>query len=202
MRRMSLGIGIAWILALAACNNEIASERGTGEVATAPIGSPSTAQERSRRDVIQPPTEPVLPEAAFITSDENRDPFQSSLDAFRPPFPPPITRDLPIVLADRQLGELRLSGIVSAADGRPRAMLVDSDGMGWTVRRGDHVGRPEGAARGPGEAHAQIHWRVERIRPDRIIFVREDPLRPEAQTVQVLRLHPASDEPVRKETAV
>jgi len=197
-----LGISFACILALAACDDEAAAVRGApgSTIESSEAAVSETAHPND--ELAQVPPETSLPEGAFIPSERNRDPFQSSLGAFRPDFPPPITRDLPVVLRDRRLSELRLSGIVSAADGRPRAMLVDSNGVGYTVGRGDYVGSAERTARLPGEAPVRIHWRVERIRPDRVIFVREDPLRPEAQTVQVMRLHPNDDEPLRKEIAV
>jgi hypothetical protein len=142
--------------------------------AAAPIASASAAADEA------------LAESAFVPSDDNRDPFAP----WRAPVvaPPPIDpRDN--LFADSSLAELRLVAIVSGEGGAPRAMIEASDGFGRVVERGDRVGRPEIERRGPGGAPVALSWRVERIRPDRIILVRDGGAEGQPQT-RVIELHP------------
>lgn len=163
----------------------------------AQVSTTSGADESSERDrrhhgglaSALPRTHEDLPESTFIRSEENRDPFAPMVRS-EPVTPPPTNGALPIVLADRSLDEVRLVAIISGEGGSPRAMLVDPNGQGHTVQRGDLVGRPERVSRGPSLAPLEITWRVERIRPDRVIMTRHAPSHLGSPVVRVLRLHP------------
>jgi type IV pilus assembly protein PilP len=136
-----------------------------------------------------------LPESVFIETDENRDPFRSFLTVFAVQALPEeefVPRP-PVVLEDVSLDELRLIAIVSGEGGNPRAMLVDPDGKGWVVRRGDYVGRGERVRLGPGQPERIINWRVVRVRPDRVILVREDPVQAGPPVTRVIRLYPEEE---------
>jgi type IV pilus assembly protein PilP len=137
-----------------------------------------------------------LPESVFIETDENRDPFRSFLTVFAVQALPEeefVPRP-PVVLEDVSLDELRLIAIVSGEGGNPRAMLVDPEGKGWVVRRGDYVGRGERVRLGPGQPERIINWRVVRVRPDRVILVREDPVQAGPPVTRVIRLYPEEEE--------
>ena len=75
----------------------------------------------------------------------------------------------------------------------PRAMVTDPDGKGWIVQRGDYMGRGERIRLGPGMPEREINWRVVRVRPDRIILVREDPVQAGPPVTRVMRLYPEDD---------
>jgi type IV pilus assembly protein PilP len=144
---------------------------------------------------VVPMGEVELPEAVFVETDENRDPFRSFLPVFTAQALPEedFAPRPPVLLEDVSLDELRLIAVVSGEGGNPRAMVVDPDGKGWIVQRGDYVGRGERIRLGPGLPEREINWRVVRVRPDRIILVREDPVQAGPPVTQVMRLYPEDD---------
>jgi type IV pilus assembly protein PilP len=98
------------------------------------------------------------------------------------------------VLVDRfALDELKLVGVVSRAP--PRALLTDPGGLGWVVKVGDFVGKPEIVhTGGPSGADVAINWRVDRIRESDVVFIREDPSHPEIPpTTRVIALRPLEE---------
>jgi hypothetical protein len=70
-------------------------------------------------------------------------------------------------------------------------MLVDPSGVGYTVRRGEAICRPEIVQTGGAESVAvPLHWRVERIRDDAIVLSREDRTGPNRPPItRVIQLH-------------
>ncbi len=92
--------------------------------------------------------QPVLPKAAeftendFAENDHNRDPFRSYVSLFVDKGSRVAKNQLPVVLPQYAIDELKLVAIVMAGD-YPRAMLLDPTGKGWIVRRGDYLGRPD-----------------------------------------------------------
>ncbi len=143
-----------------------------------------------------PPPQKELPEAAFIETDENRDPFRSYLQVFAAqtlPEPTSIAPRPPVLLENVSIDDLRLIAIVSGEGGNPRAMVVDPEGKGWVVRRGDYIGRGETVRLGQNQ-NRTINWRVVRVRPDRIILVREDPIQAGPPVTRVMRLYPEGEE--------
>jgi type IV pilus assembly protein PilP len=93
------------------------------------------------------------------------------------------------VLVDRYaLEELKLVGLVT---GNPsRALLIDPTGFGWIAKVGDFVGKSEIVhSGGPSGADVPINWRVDRIRPADVVFIREDPSHPDIPpTTRVIAL--------------
>ena len=93
------------------------------------------------------------------------------------------------VLVDRYaLEELKLVGLVT---GNPsRALLIDPTGFGWIAKVGDFVGKSEVVhSGGPSGADVPINWRVDRIRPADVVFIREDPSHPDIPpTTRVIAL--------------
>jgi type IV pilus assembly protein PilP len=161
-------------------------KQGKASPAPAPLTPDQIAQLEKERE---------LPESVFIENDENRDPFRSFLAVFTVQALPEeefVPRP-PVLLEDVSLDELRLIAIISGQGGNPRAMLVDPEGKGWVVRRGDYVGRGERVRIGPGQPEREINWRVVRVRPDRIILVREDPVQAGPPVTRVMRLYPEEE---------
>ena len=93
------------------------------------------------------------------------------------------------MLVDRYaLEELKLVGLVQGAPSR--ALLIDPTGLGWDAKVGDFVGKPEMVhSGGPTGTDVPINWRVDRIRPSDVVFIREDPSHPEIPpTTRVIAL--------------
>jgi hypothetical protein len=139
----------------------------------------------------EPAAAPIAAEAPAIAAEaiaegpDSRDPFRPFLEpTVRPPKDPPRKSKR------YAIDQLRLVALVTRVD-TPRAMLVDPTGKGWIVTPGEIVGRPEVVRAGGGE-HA-MSWRVDRIRANDVVLVREDPARPElpmATRVLALRTDP------------
>jgi type IV pilus assembly protein PilP len=95
---------------------------------------------------------------------------------------------------------LKLVAIVSGGD-YPRAMLTDPQGKGWVLRKGDFVGKPDIVhTGGSGGTDYQLNWRVDRVRAEDIVFIREDPAQPGiAPATRIITLHPEGDKPTGKQ---
>lgn len=124
---------------------------------------------------------PDFQEVEFSESDRSRDPFRSYTDLLKEEAQPAVRSQRDVLLEDYAIDELKLLGIVTRVE--PRAMLVDPTGKGHVVRRGQFVGRPEIVQPpGTGTASYEINWRVDRIRENDIVLVREDPKNPDVPT--------------------
>ena len=63
-------------------------------------------------------------------------------------------------------------------------MVTDPSGLGWILRVGDFVGKSEVLqSGGTTGSDVAVNWRVDRIRENDIVFVREDPSRPDVQAI-------------------
>lgn len=126
----------------------------------------------------------------FVEADTNRDPFRSYAELFvaRPARAPQVQRQ--VIMPRTSIEEMRLIAIISGV-ANPSAMLVDTDGTGHTVRRGDYLGRPEVVQSGGEDAvPITLNWRVDRIRPGEVVLTREDPTAPNRPPLtRVIPLH-------------
>ena len=134
------------------------------------------------------------PDEDFVDGETNRDPFRNYAAMFIVRPPPGETGRL-VKLVDTGIDEMHLIGIVTGV-ANPYAMLVDRHGVGWTVRRGDYVGRSEVVqAGGTEELPVTLNWRVERIRPSEVVLTREDPTAPNRPPLtRIIPLREAGDE--------
>jgi len=150
-----------------------ASSASSGEAAdvAAPVTSAAPAASASAAVAV------TYDENDFTASERNRDPFRSYIDKtidrggdHKPVF---AQRS---VAADRfSLDELKLVAIVRG-NTTARAMLVDPQGKGWVITRGEFIGKSENVRQGgPGGAEYELNWKVDRIRDNDVIFVREEP---------------------------
>jgi type IV pilus assembly protein PilP len=100
-----------------------------------------------------------------------------------------------VLLGQFSVDELRVIAIVSGI-GTPRAMLIDPQGVGTIVRRGDYVGRGEVVRGGPdGSSEFEVNWRVANIRRGDVVLAREDPTSAAGTPVtRVLPLHTGDEE--------
>ncbi|MBX3271874.1 MAG: pilus assembly protein PilP [Sandaracinaceae bacterium] len=114
----------------------------------------------------------------FVDSDSNRDPFRSYESMFIIQVPEIDQGGRDVTMPDTGIDEMRLIGVVTGS-ANPRAMIVDRDGVGHVVRRGDYVGRSEVVQVGGTEQlPVTLNWRVDRIRDAEIVLTREDPTAP------------------------
>jgi type IV pilus assembly protein PilP len=150
---------------------------------------------------LAPPSLPRMEfaENDFVESDRNRDPFRTYISIFTPePNKRVAQTQREVILPQYSLDELKLVAIVTGGD-YPRAMVVDPQGKGWVIKRGDWVGRSEivhiGGANG---ADYQINWRVNKVRDGDIVFSREDPAQPGIPPAsRVIALRPEGEQAAR-----
>ncbi|HLV64399.1 MAG TPA: pilus assembly protein PilP [Polyangiaceae bacterium] len=140
--------------------------------------APASSKKPGVKEEPPPVVRAEVDESELVESDQSRDPFRSYARLFaaeeRARQPP----QRKVVLSEYSIDELKLIGIVTRVS-PPRAMLVDPTGKGHVVQRGQFVGRPDlvrGA--GPGATAYQVNWRVQNIRKEDVVLVREDPTTP------------------------
>lgn len=182
------------MLALSGCEEEtIRVGRGVGPVAPATPGE-GVASGGADAGVDGGRQRPEYRDEDFVEADSNRDPFRNytargAADAGRP------VTSIPVKMSETSVNEMRLIGVVSGmAD--PRAMIIDRDGVGHVVRRGEFIGRPEVVQMsGTDQTPIVLHWRVDRIRPSEIVLTREDPNAPNSPPLtRVLPLREEGEE--------
>lgn len=167
-----------------------------GGAPNAPAGSAAASAGATAGMPPLPPQE--FTEADFTETDRSRDPFRSFAKAFVAQAKGRVTTQR-VILADRfALDELKPVGIVSRGD--VKALLTDPAGLGWIVKVGDYVGKAELVhTGGPTGSDVAINWRVDRIRENDIVFIREDTSHPEIpQTSRVIVLYPSDQNPFDK----
>lgn len=187
------GMRSGLVVSLVACggSEETQAVRGTGGepvaavegAASQPSGGDDAGQIRQARSA---PLD--FRDEDFVEGERNRDPFRSFARMFevKPVDRPQVEAIMPTTSVD----EMRLTAIVSGV-ASPRAMFVDSVGVGYVVRRGDFLGRPEVVQTGGAESVAvPLHWKVERIRQNEVVLSRDDTSGPNRPPVtRVLQLH-------------
>jgi type IV pilus assembly protein PilP len=133
-------------------------------------------------------------EYEFGESERSRDPFRAYADVFAGEAKSRVESQRDVLLEKYSLDQLRLIGIVQNAN-PPLAMVVDPTGKGYSIRRGQFIGRAE-VVQSPGQRGAayELNWRVERIRDGDVVFVREDPQNPDVPSAtKVISLHTEKD---------
>ncbi len=180
MRRVALVLLLA--LALGGCDDEpIQVGRGTGTPAPGAPGTTDPATDPGAEGGADAGT--VLTQYRdedFVEADSNRDPFRNYAASFQVAVDQAggANTGRPVEMRDTSIEEMRLIGIISGVTD-PRAMIVDRDGVGHTVRRGQYIGRSEIVQSGSTDAlPVELNWRVDRIRPNEVVLTREDPTAP------------------------
>ncbi|UQA63324.1 pilus assembly protein PilP [Polyangium aurulentum] len=175
--------------------NAPAQPAAGGEPAGAAAAPPSA---RGDAGAALPTNLPDIPErqfteADFSETDRNRDPFRGFASLFAQQAKGRSVQQRQVLVDRYSLDELKLVGVVTR--GPARALFTDPTGLGWVLKVGDYVGKPEIVhTGGPSGADVAINWRVDRIRESDVVFVREDPAHPEiAPVTRVVALFPTDD---------
>lgn len=172
-----------------------AAPAAAGAAVPAGAASGAAAAAASASSGLPPLPPQEFTEADFTETDKSRDPFRAFSKAFVAQAKGRITVQR-VILAERfALDELKTVGIVSRGD--VKALMTDPTGLGWIIKVGDYVGKAEVVhTGGPTGSDVAINWRVDRIRENDIVFVREDPSHPEIPpTTRVIVLYPSDQLP-------
>jgi type IV pilus assembly protein PilP len=162
MRIPSIAV-VPFAALLAACSSAPApSPMGSSHAALGQSPDAPALAEGAR----PPPVAPIE-DGAIAESSGSRDPFRSFTETTTPPADDVRPRKSRRYTVD----QLKLIGLVTRT-AAPRAMLVDPRGKGWIVSPGDLVGRAEVVR--AGAAERTVSWRVDRIRENELVLVRDD----------------------------
>lgn len=124
-----------------------------------------------------PTPEPPIDEVFFAEAVDNRDPFRPFItEKVADESTDPADKAADCVLAGYVVDELKLMGIISGI-AVPRATFVDPGGTGWTVKKGDCLGRTAG--------------RVVRMFGDEVTLVEASPSTG-VEIERVIKLHPGA----------
>jgi type IV pilus assembly protein PilP len=182
------------LMVLAAAATVVACGGGGGNNAAPPPPVARGAQQAAV-DAGPPPAPKAVEfsENDFAENDHNRDPFRSYASLFIDKGNKVIKNQLPVVLPQYSIDEMKLVAIVMSGD-YPRAMLLDPTGTGWVVKRGDYLGRPDTVhTGGTNGADYQLNWRVDRVRDGDIVLSREDRALNAPPATRIIPLHPEAD---------
>jgi type IV pilus assembly protein PilP len=212
LKRLTLAIA-ALAVGLAVCAAGCGSDGNKGAKPAlpgfpdSPPGPPAGPSGPSARDAGAAPSPtagmPPLPkrdfqERDFAESDVNRDPFRSFAADLAQQSKRALVVQRKVHAEHFSLEELKLVGIIAASPSR--ALLIDPTGLGYIVRVGEFVGKSEVVhSGGPTGADVPINWRIDRIRPADVVFIREDPSHPEIPpTTRVVALRTLEETVVNK----
>ncbi|MBN8617070.1 MAG: pilus assembly protein PilP, partial [Deltaproteobacteria bacterium] len=141
------------------------------------------------------PTLPTYRDEDFVEADTNRDPFRNFAFMFVPRVNTGRDTQRRVLMDSTSVDEMHLIAIISGV-ANPSAMLLDGQGTGHTVHRGDYVGRAEYVSTGGADSvPITLNWRIDRISPTEVVLSREDPGSPDqVGLTRVLPLHDAATE--------
>ncbi|MCA9648177.1 MAG: pilus assembly protein PilP [Polyangiaceae bacterium] len=180
-----------WVLGLAAFGLAgVACEEKVMQSTTqaAPVDSLASASAGPGEDAGPPKVE--FQEADFSETERSRDPFRSFAGMFAEESKTTVRSQREVMLDQFSIDELKLIGLVTRIN-PAKAMLVDPTGKGHVVQRGQFIGRAERVQAGTSGAEYEINWRVDRIREEDIVLVREDPTHPDVPSAtRVIPLRP------------
>jgi type IV pilus assembly protein PilP len=165
-------LAVVLVLAVAGCEDPVR----VGPTAPSPSESSGATPAGGGESAALRPERPLsYHDEDFVESEmANRDPFRAA----PPTKQPPIRPDRAIVMPHVPIDQMRVVALVTGL-AQPRAMITDPAGVGFVVTRGDFVGQTEVIQTGGVDGiPVQLNWRVERIRDDEVVLVREDPTAP------------------------
>ncbi len=158
-------------------------------------GKPAAANKKGggKAVAVEPTDLPPLPvpdiqERDFLESGANRDPFKNFAELFdvKPTVVQEKLVQRDVLVSKYALEELKIVGIVSG--GGSRVLVTDPTGLGWVLRVGDFVGKAETIRAGGSGGGVAVNWRLDRIRENDVVFVRETPDASAPASTRVLSL--------------
>jgi type IV pilus assembly protein PilP len=187
---------VASVLFFAACGSSGPAPSPSADAAPPPPPARGPAASVAAAPSASSPLPKVeFHEDDFSETERSRDPFRSFAKLFSEQSKSRVKTQRQVVLDHYAIDDLKLIGLVTRTD-TPRAMLVDPNGRGWVVTKGQFIGRPEVVhAGGPGGVDYELNWRVDRIRESDLVLVREDPAHADvAPATRVIPLRTESPE--------
>jgi hypothetical protein len=176
-----LAVGLSLGIAAFGCEEpERSTTRGVGNAA--PASAAGAAAGKKAREAL------FYQDDDFVESPHRRDPFRAYTATFRAKAPEDMQRR--VVMPATSVEEMRLIALVTGT-ARPKAMLVDSSGVGHVVERGDYLGRPK-LIQATGNVSMTINWRVDRIRENEVVLTQQDPADP--SRVALTKILPLNEE--------
>jgi len=188
---------ITWLcvcLGLAGCEDKVVTGTPRARASASAAPAPSASA------LVTKPPKVELEDSDFAESDKSRDPFRSYAKLFIEESAGQVESQVEVMLEKYSIEQLKLIGIITRVHPE-RAMLVDPNGVGHVVKRGQFVGKADvvQTAKNVGASY-QVHWRVDAIRPNDVVFIREDPQNPDVPVARrVLPLR--TDEELNAEAA-
>lgn len=199
--RTNTVLALALVASVAGCEEETiqvgrgASQGGGQPASGGPAQGPAPGEGEGEPDAGIGPTQ--YRDEDFVEADTNRDPFRTFATMFQVEAREIDDPGREVRMPETSVDEMRVIGIVTGMP-NPRAMIIDRNGVGHTVRRGEYLGRSEVVQAGGTESlPVTLNWRVDRIRPDEIVLVREDPTAPNRPPLT--RVLPLRDEDERED---
>jgi type IV pilus assembly protein PilP len=189
----ALTVGVLGLLVGCEEPVQIGEGGGRGFGSRSGRGRGAQAREAAQETNEEAPAEPEFAPSddAFVEVDiQNRDPFRGYAQMFKVRNVQPPQRR--VLLPTLSIEQMRLKAIISGVP-QPVAQIVDQQGVGHTIRRGDFIGRPEVIQTGGVDGvTVLLNWRVDRIRPNEVVLTREDPNAPDQ--LPLTRIIPLHDE--------
>lgn len=175
-----------------ACSEETVEAPPAGDAAKPAAAKKAKGASKAAAEKVDekaPPPRVEFP-IDFSEGARSRDPFQSFASDFAEEAKKRVRSQREVILDQYSLDELKLTGIVTRIT-PARAMLVDPTGKGHVVHGGQFVGKAEVVQGGAGSADYEINWRVDRVRDNDVVLVREDPANPDVPSAtRVIPLRP------------
>ncbi len=156
------------------------SDGGASNIAATPA---ATTAPGTTTTPLAEKTQPEYPDEVFVETEENRDPFRTFAQIFKAQLTDSPQRE--VVMSSIGLDQMKVTAIISGVPD-PRALIVDPTGVGYVVKRGDFVGRPEVLQVDSDSPPLMLNWRVSRVRgedpkigqPGQIVLTRDNPMAP------------------------
>ena len=119
----------------------------------------------------------------FVETENNRDPFRNFFDIFEAKVAEQPQRE--VMMSTISIDQMRVTAIISGVPS-PRALVVAPSGVGYVVKRGDFLGRPEVLQVDSDSPPLMLNWRVSRVRGadykagrvGEVVLTRENPMAP------------------------
>ncbi|MFK8002258.1 MAG: hypothetical protein AB8H86_21865 [Polyangiales bacterium] len=188
------------VFALTGCDDEVvvggsAPPAPAAEAPTAPV-APVAPVAPGAATAPEEEGEAEVPTLAYVDDDfveldvRNRDPFRRFVAVAVGSDTPSVQRR--VIMPATSIEEMRLIAIVGGIS-QPRAMLQDTSGVGFVVKKDDYIGREEILQAGGSDSMpVTLNWQVARIRSasGEVVLTRTDPTAPDRPPLtRVIPLH-------------